>query len=517
MEENEIRQWLIECFGPVEGEMAWQQFSQLPSAIRDQIMSQSKNGLPKPVEVQSLIHALSAGGLNTIGDMQRTMNEGPINVKLAKSIALSKVNEGGTQATVSAEEGQLARRALSEANLWLDTACDMNPPSGEAQVLTRAGWVEETIDSWADFAAPVAASMADSLAAVISERLGGMFDGGEISGMFAGPVPIPIPDSMKDPSQLMKLLGNTSFAMQLGQAAGDLSGEVRGSFDQGIALLKTPSGGLIPQNINAYADSLDLPHDEVMAFLALQEAAHARLFASVPWLMPRFEALIGKYARGISIDMDAMEDHLREAQDMSPESIADAVNLTNVGMSDTPEQREALDSLETLLATVEGWVDCVVWRAGMAHIAHIEQLREMLRRERAVGGPAERTFESLLGLHLHPKRQREAAAMWERITASEGMEARDAKWSHPDLLPALEVAPNASESGNDAVSDATNAGTTGDAEQSSAAAACTQSAPTSKTGDPNGSDIDWDAELSKLLGEEGENGDDDSQQSPDRQ
>ena len=44
--------------------------------------------------------------------------------------------------------------------------------------------------------------------------------------MFAGPVPIPIPDGMKDPAQLMKLLGNTSFAMQLGHAAGNLSHEV---------------------------------------------------------------------------------------------------------------------------------------------------------------------------------------------------------------------------------------------------------------------------------------------------
>ena len=50
-----------------------------------------------------------------------------------------------------------------------------------------------------------------------------------------------------------------------------------------------------------------------------------------------------------------------------------------------------MKSLENLLALVEGWVDTVVWRAGMAHIPHIEQLREMLRRERAIGGPAERT------------------------------------------------------------------------------------------------------------------------------
>ena len=125
-----------------------------------------------------------------------------------------------------------------------------------------------------------------------------------------------------------------------------------------------------------------------------------------------FEALIGKYARGISIDLDAMEEQLRDATSMDPESISGAVNLTKVGIPDTPEQREALASLESLLAMVEGWVDCVVWRAGMAHLPHIEQLREMMRRERAMGGPAERTFESLLGLQLRPKRMREATGIW---------------------------------------------------------------------------------------------------------
>ena len=556
MDENAIHEWLIKCFGPVQGEMAWQQISQLPESIREQLMSQDPSTLPNPAEVQQMMAAFTAGGLNTMGDMRQVVEDGPINVKLAKSLALQQANAGGSRTSVTAVEGAKVRRAMSEANLWLDTACEFDPAPGEPGALTRAGWVEDTLEAWAKFAAPVAASMGDALASVVSERLGGAIDG-EIAGMFAGPVPIPIPDGMKDPKQLIKLLGNTSFAMQLGNAAGTLSREVHGGFDQGIALLSNPAGALVAQNVEEYARQLngegtdgtdaadvtgagagaagnpigftsasadstgapgsgvssgsavsedsDAPHhpasdpqtealfaeivrpddpipaDEVMAFLALREAAHARLYSAVPWLMPRFEALIGKYARGIRIDLDAMEEQLREAQSMNPESIADAVNIAKVGIADTPEQREALAGVETLLATVEGWVDCVVWRAGMAHIPHIEQLREMLRRERAVGGPAERTFESLLGLDLHPKRQREATAVWEELTARQGSEARDAKWSHPDLLPALE------DSASVAASDATAGASAGSDD-----AQVAEGAPK----------VDWDAELSKLLGEE---------------
>lgn len=513
MDEEAFRTWLITCFGPAQGELAWQQLSQLPDPIREQLLSQDPSTLPNPAEVQQLMNAFTMGGLNTPDDLQQASQEGPINIRLARSLALQHANTDGSRTTVSAEEGEAVRRAMSEANLWLDTACEFAPPAGQPQALTRAEWVEETLDAWAKFAAPIASSMSEALTSVLSERFGDSFHG-EITGMFAGPVPIPVPDGIKDPIQLIKILGNTSFAMQLGHAAGVLSHEVHGGFDQGIALLSNPAGALVAQNIQEYAKSLNgeidnslhdisdvegielgeqhtdsspehagidaqtealfneithsepIDEDEVMAFLALREAAHARLFAGVPWLMPRFEALIGKYARGIDIDLDAMEEQLREASGFDPDSISNAVNLTKVGIPDTEEQRQAMASIESLLALVEGWVDCVVWRAGMAHIEHIEQLSEMARRERAIGGPAERTFESLLGLQLRPKRMREAADLWSMITADQGAQGRDAKWAHPDLLPSL--------ADGDGVI-----------------------APTSPEV-PSGND--WDAELSKLLG-----------------
>ena len=479
MDENAIHQWLIECFGPVQGELAWSQFSQLPESIRSQMAAQGADQLPKPAEVQALIQAFTAGGLNTPADMQAQADQGPINLVLAKNIALGRTRADQSDTAVTAEDSDRVARVMSEANLWLDTVCAFDPAPGQTEALTRAGWIEGSIDAWVKFASPVAQAVSDALTSVISQRFQG-FDQGEISGMFAGPVPIPLPDNLKDPTTLMKLLGNTSFAMQLGQAAGELAKEVRGGFDQGIPLLKNPAGALIPQNIKAYAKSLELDLDEVTRYMALKEAAHARLYAAVPWLMPRFEALIGKYARGVSIDLDAVEDQLRDAEQINPESIAGAINLSNVGIEDTPEQKEALHSLGDLLALVDGWVDCVVWNAGMAHLPHLEQLREMTRRERAVGGPAEQTFESLLGLHLHPKQLREAADLWERITADEGVQGRDSHWSHPDLLPSLPVKEESDEGGA----------------STSAEGQSEQKADTPATS------VDWDAELDKLLNAE---------------
>ncbi|TCD54724.1 zinc-dependent metalloprotease [Alloscardovia theropitheci] len=456
MSEEELHKWMVESFGPFEGEMAWQQFQELPEQMREQLLSQGMKGLPNPHEVQSLMQAFTESGMNSLNDIQSTLSSGPINRRLAKSIAQQRAREGEDITVITASQAQEVRSAASETNLWLDSVTNLVPASEPISVYTRVEWVDATLPAWIDFATPVAASMNEAMSTVFMERFGDAQIDGEVAGLFAGPVNIPLPDDLKNPGKLMQVLGNTSYAMQFGSAAGSLSHDVRGTYDQIIDLTGNPSGGIVLENVKDYAKKLEIDESEVLRYLTLVESAHARLFHNVPWLMPQFKALISKYARSISIDLDAMEQELREAQAMNPESIAGAVNLSKVGMSDTPEQREALQRLETLLALVEGWVDCVVWRAGIPYLPHMEQLREMQRRERITGGTAVRSFEALVGLNLHPRKLREASEMWETITLAEGVDGRDARWQHPDSLPVLaddvmRDLRNASQSKNDSL------------------------------------------------------------------
>jgi putative hydrolase len=87
-----------------------------------------------------------------------------------------------------------------------------------------------------------------------------------------------------------------------------------------------------------------------------------------------------------------------------------------------------------MLALVEGWVDVVTARATV-RLPKADAIAETVKRRRASGGPAESAFATLVGLELRPRRLREAAAMWQAVTDAVGNEARDALWSHPDLLP----------------------------------------------------------------------------------
>ena len=101
----------------------------------------------------------------------------------------------------------------------------------------------------------------------------------------------------------------------------------------------------------------------------------------------------------------------------------------------TPEQKAALERLELALALVEGWIDDVVTQATEGRLPSAPSLREMVRRRRATGGPAEQTFATLVGLELRPRRLREASAFWTAVREARGVEGRDAVWAHPDLVP----------------------------------------------------------------------------------
>jgi putative hydrolase len=237
---------------------------------------------------------------------------------------------------------------------------------------------------------------------------------------------------------MISQLGGMAFGSQLGQALGRLSREVLTSTDIGLPLGPKGVAALLPNAIESLGEGLEQPRSEILTFLAAREAAHHRLFSHVPWLASQLLGAVEAYARGMKIDMTGIEEL---ARDFNPASLSDPAaieQLLNEGVFEpkaTPEQTQALERLETLLALIEGWVQTVVTAALGDRIPGAVALGEMLRRRRATGGPAEQTFATLVGLELRPRKLREAAALWERLTHAVGVDARDAVWQHPDLLP----------------------------------------------------------------------------------
>ncbi|TXK17112.1 zinc-dependent metalloprotease [Homoserinibacter sp. GY 40078] len=354
-----------------------------------------------------------------IGQLQQALqNSGD---EIDWGLAREQASALAARSAVPATPGEVSalEQALHVAALWLEESTGIAALTAEPVLLTRAGWAEATMPVWTQLAEPVADSIASALTGVLEEQAPE-----ELSSM--------IPDA----GRLMRNVGGTLFAMQLGQVVGQLAQEVVSGGDVGIPLLdgEQRQAALVPQNVEDFARGLEIPVEEVRLYLAVRELAHARLFRHARWLRLHLLSQITDYARGIRIDTAPLEELAADFDPQNPEALRDALTSGKLIPPKSDEQRVALARLETMLALVEGWVDVVTAEA-TKRLPKSDAIAESVRRRRAAGGPAESAFASLVGLELRPRRLREAAAMWRAVSDAVGAEARDALWAHPDIVP----------------------------------------------------------------------------------
>jgi putative hydrolase len=366
---------------------------------------------------------------------------GPVNWDLAKNVARHAIAAAGDPSVLEAQRREITE-AVRLADLWLDEAAAF--PSGirKIEAWSRSEWLEATFPVWAKLCDPIAAKGVEAMSGMLNidpaqlgddvpeemrQALGALGGGAGGLGGLAGL------------SAMLRQIGGAMIGSQTGTAVGELAREVVGSSDVGLPLGPEGVAALLPAGVAQFGAGLSVDAGEVRLFLALREAAHQRLFAHVPWLRGHLLGAVEQYASGITVDMARLQEAIPDVDITNPEALRDA--LAGEGLfrpEDTPAQKAALVRLETALALVEGWVATVVSAAARDRLTHADALAEAIRRRRATGGPAERTFATLVGLELRPRRLREAAAIWQGLTQARGIDGRDALWSHPDLLPAAD-------------------------------------------------------------------------------
>ena len=372
----------------------------------------SAAGLPNDPELVAQLIAQLQNAMQSSGD---GINWG-LALEQAKNIASRT-----TVVSLPAERSQI-EQAFHVASLWLAEATEISELTVEPRLMSRTEWVTATMPVWIQLAEPVATSIADSLTEVLKDQ-----------------APEEMTDMIAGASQLMRNVGGTLFAMQLGQVVGQLSSEVVSGGDIGIPLLDSlndadQQAAMIPQNVAAFASGLDVPVDQVQLYLAVRELAHARLFRHAKWLRLQLMTSITEFAHGIRIDTSRLEELASDFDPANPEELRAAMTSGALIPPKSDAQLAALARLETTLALIEGWVDVVTAQA-TTRLPKSDAIAETVRRRRAAGGPAESAFSTLVGLELRPRRLREAAAMWQKLTDDVGAERRDALWSHPDLVP----------------------------------------------------------------------------------
>ncbi len=343
-----------------------------------------------------------------------------MNWTFTKDIARKVTAAKGPDSTPSAAESGQVRDAVGLADLWLDEEIAFPRLSAPAVAWSRAEWVEGTFQTWKKLGNPIVTSLSAALGSLMAREAG------------------PGEEFMKP---MVRAAASGMFAAQVGQSLGSLASDVLSMSDIGLPLGERPQVALLPTNIEEFGAELEnATAADVLLFLALREAARQRLFAAVGWLGPQLHALVEHYARDITIDSAALEEAIESqlSAAMSAEDLERAGQTLAGKLFEpavTQEQTEVLARLENLLALVEGWVDEVVGHTMSRWMPNGAALTEVVRRRRAAGGPAENALKSLVGLELRPRRTRDAANLWAAIRATRGAQARDAAWSHPDLIP----------------------------------------------------------------------------------
>lgn len=353
--------------------------------------------------MQQLQGAFAAGG-----------PEGGIDWSLASRQALHIANQDGLG--VTAGERTELDQAFALATLWLSEATTISDLAQPPRTLTRGGWAEATMPVWQELSEPVATSMADAMTSALREQAPE-----EMQGLVSGA------------GRIMRTVGGSLFATQLGQVIGSLSKEIVSGGDVGIPVMPDGEAAILPQNFADFGRGLEIPDDQLALVIATRELAHARLFRHAKWLRLHVISHVGEAARGVRVDTGRLEDLASRFDAGNPQELQELIAGGEL-LQRTEGGQNAITRLEDLLATIEGWVE-VVTADATSRVPSADRIAEAVRRRRAVARPAEQALGALVGLELRPRRMREAVTMWRAVTDAVGVAARDALWDYPDLMP----------------------------------------------------------------------------------
>jgi putative hydrolase len=388
---------------------------------------------PNDANFNELFAQLSNFGLNPatlFAAANSAGSVGPlISTDILRDVARKFISSQG-ELPIGSQDIADAQVALDIANTWLDEATNFPELSrSNLPAWSRRDWLDSSVANWAKMIEPLADGMASALTNVLKE--------GPTQGPTQGPELAAI-------APIMRAFMGSLIATQLGTSVGQLAVSITGSNDVAIPLFTQSEARLIPQNITAWAQGLDIPSDEVRIFLAIREAAASRLFSHTPWLSKYIQGAITAYGAGIKIDIDSIQEQAERALETgeldinNPESISVAISAGLFKPEQSASQDAALAKLEMALALIEGWIDYVTTKAVGDRLPSYPALSETLRRRRALKSPTQQLFATLLGLEVSPRKARECAQFWFEVESEIGLANRDQRWEDPALLPRAE-------------------------------------------------------------------------------
>jgi putative hydrolase len=267
-----------------------------------------------------------------------------------------------------------------------------------------------------------------------------------LSGALAAPANLAEidPAAAGDPAfgfmaNLMGMLQPMMIGMAAGSMVGHLAGRVFGTYDLPIPRQGSTELLVVPAHIRAFADSWELPVDDVRLWVLISELTTHRVLA-VPHIGTELGRLIEAYCRGFRSNPMAIQERMEQASDGNGDpmqAMQQAFGDPDVllGAMRTPEQHETGRRLDALVALVIGLVDRTLDQVGTGLIGSYGRLSEALRRRRVEQDTSDAFVTKLLGLSLGTEQVERGNAFVSGVIERAGADGLNPLWTKPEAIP----------------------------------------------------------------------------------
>lgn len=376
-----------------------------------------------------------------------TTNDGtPVDWQLATQVATNMIGEAGERPVVNPD---LYVQAFQVAEQWLDQTelpeqTRFDPP----RLYTATDWVSEATATLAPLIEPIAKATTDALAELTSDALEDIdveLLGDELSIPGIEALPPGFTEMLQeflthDPATLLAPAARALAGLQAGQVFGALAMRLLYQHEFTLPTASHTSGVLLAGNIHAAFEGYGLDMRDVAVAIALEEAAHRRIFAAVPWLHGHIVSLFEAFADGIAFDRQTLEQLSRDFVGEFDLSDADDLKAameraSRFTMPPTATQERVIEQLHTVLGMVGAWARREATNVAAARIPGYATITEVLRRRLAAAGDGEEQLQSLLGLRLTPDDPTPAVAFIAAVEDTLGTAGLMRALAHPENLP----------------------------------------------------------------------------------
>jgi putative hydrolase len=358
-------------------------------------------------------------GIPMFADLARLFSgKGPVNWEVGRQLAVMVSTDGRPEANVDPLERIRLEELVRVADLHVAEATGLSTSIAggvlTVQPVSRGDWALHSVEAYRPFL----------------ERLATSLTSGSSEGTASAD---PATQLLGD---LGKVLGPVLLGVQSGYMVGQLAKRALGQYD--VPLPRFPGDQLlvVPVNLDAFASEWSVGGDDLRLWVCFTEVIHHAVLGR-PHVRARLEALINDFVSGFEVDFDALEASLGNIDPTDPSRLQDIMGNpeTLLGSLQTPAQREVMSRIETLVATVEGYVDHVMDTTGRGLIGSYPMLTEALRRRRVEPSEGDRLVERLLGLELGQAQYERGAAFVRGVVERAGEEGLRPLWQSERELP----------------------------------------------------------------------------------